>query len=131
MRALPWVFMCWVALAASFAIAEETPKPWESVRIVGDSHQVEGCRLIGEVKGKSSWGGAMQSYAESKAYQHIKQNALKMGANTVLMVTGHSSWGGSKYRGEAYLCGTPDAVPTPAPTTPSPAATQTPEGGER
>lgn len=109
------------AVSGTVALADEKPEPWEAVRVVGDSGMVEGCKLIGEVKGKSSWGGVMQSHAESKAYRHIKENALKMGADTVLMVTGHSSWGGSKYRGEAYLCGPSEPTPTPVPA-PTPTA---------
>lgn len=106
-----------------------SPSPGEAVRVVGDASQVEGCKLIGEVKGKSSWGGAMQSYAESKAYRHIKENALKMGADTVLVVTGHSSWAASKYRGEAYLCGTSEAAPTPTPV-PDPTPISASQGDE-
>ena len=116
------------AVSGVVVLADEKPEPWESVRVVGDSGMVEGCKRIGEVKGKSSWGGALQSYAESKAYRHIKENALKMGADTVLVVTGHSSWGGSKYRGEAYLCGTPEPTPTPAPA-PDPTPVPPPQRG--
>jgi len=99
--ALSLILVCVLAPATS---AKEKPKPWDSVRVVGDADLVEDCELLGEVKGKSSWGGVMQSHAESKAYQHLKKNAQKMGANTVLMLTGHSVWAGSKYRGEAYNC---------------------------
>ncbi len=92
-------------------------KPWEAVRVVPDAAQVEGCEYIGEVLGKSAYGGLFaQSAGEGKAFKHLKRNAYEMGANRVLVVANRSGFGGSKYRGEAYLCKAPEAAPTPAPT---------------
>lgn len=96
------IFVAAVLILPSLGFGGE--KEWEAVRIANDSDRVEECEFLGEVKGKSSWGGLVENAAESKALNNIKKNAWKMGANFVLMTTGKSGWGGSKYRGEAYLC---------------------------
>ena len=89
--------------SASAGLAAE--KDWENVRVTDDDAKVAGCTFIGEVKGKSSYGGLFaQNIGEEKAYKHLKRNAWEMGANTVLMIAGRSGFGGSKYRGEAYRC---------------------------
>ncbi len=96
------IFMAAVLMLPGLGFGGE--KEWHAVRIANDSDRVEDCEFLGEVKGKSSWGGVVENAAESKALNNIKKNAWKMGANFVLMTTGKSGWGGSKYRGEAYLC---------------------------
>jgi len=99
-----FMFVVAAALIANGAIAS-TPKEWDGVRVTDDDERVEGCEYLGEVKGKSGWGGALaQNVGEEKAYKHLKRNAWEMGGNTVLLLFGRSGWGGSKFRGEVYLC---------------------------
>ena len=90
-----------VVVTVSFSAALTLPtlgfggdKEWDNVRIANDSDRVEGCEFLGEVKGKSAWGGMVENAAEAKALNNIKKNAWKMGANFVLMTTGKSGWGG-------------------------------------
>lgn len=92
------------ALICVTAGADE-PKEWDVVRVTDDEAMVAECVLVGEVKGKSSFGGwVAQNLGEEKAYKHLKRNAWEMGGNTVLMLFGRSGFGGSKFRGEAYRC---------------------------
>jgi len=119
MRAILCGAVLLITIPGGVAIAG---KPWDSVRVVPDAAQVEGCEYIGEVLGKSSYGGLLaQSAGEGKAFKHLKRNAYEMGANRVLFVASRSGFGGSKYRGEAYLCKDAETAPVPTPTpTPAP-----------
>ncbi len=112
LKAHRFVFVISVVLAfllvLPYPAAANASEEWQVVRVTDDEAMVEVCVLIGEVKGKSSYGGLLaQNVGEERAYKHLKRNAWEMGGNTVLLLFGRSGFGGSKYRGEAYRCDDP------------------------
>lgn len=77
----------------------------QPVRLTSNAATVEGCKFLGNVAGRSAWGGlAMQSYAEDAATNAMLLQAAELGADTVLLSTSNVKFSGSTMRGEAYLC---------------------------
>jgi hypothetical protein len=76
------------------------------VRVTSNVEAVTECSLLGEVKGADHFNGGIigQGAAEENAYRMLKNNAAKMGANTVLVSTGSVGMSGARQRGEAYKC---------------------------
>jgi hypothetical protein len=76
----------------------------EKVRVTSNPEAIKGCELLGPVKGSSGWGGAATAnVSENNSMNALRDNAAKMGANVVLMV----SSGTTRKEGEAYKCPEP------------------------
>lgn len=82
-----------------------TPKA-ESVRLTSNAEEVQGCQLVGHVEGRDRLNGGIlgQRAAEENAQRALRNNAARMGANTVLVVSGTTGMTGSRQQGEAYAC---------------------------
>lgn len=79
-----------------------------AVRITANPEAVRGCTLMGEVRGKSNWGGLLyQKAGEERARGGLRNAAVALGANVVLIETALTGFSGSKIRGEAYWCVSP------------------------
>lgn len=79
----------------------------ERVRVTSNPAVVANCKFLGEVRGRDRMQGGLlgQSAAEENAYRRLKNEAGKMGADTVLIITSTTGFSGSTIRGEAYYCG--------------------------
>ena len=94
-----------VVLAVVVSSCASTTPAGTAVRVTSNPEVVKGCKYLGEVKGKSNWGGlAAQKLGEENANRHLKESAAEMGANVVLLVVDHAGFSGSIKRGEAYFC---------------------------
>lgn len=62
------------------------PDDWEKVIITNNPDDVRGLTKLGEVVGKSGWGGlAAQGLGDKDARKKMKKNAAKVGAAIVLL----------------------------------------------
>jgi len=77
----------------------------EAVRVTQDTAAVRDCTRLGEVKGGDNWNSAGR--AQENAYRRIKNEAAKLGANTVLLLTATSHNNATQLRGEAFTCRAP------------------------
>ena len=77
-------------------------KDWEKVIITNSQADVEGLTKVGEVSGKSSWGGAAKSLSDKKAREKIKKEAAKLNCPIVLITTYSSDYYGTKINGVTY-----------------------------
>ncbi len=94
-------------VSSQLVYSSEIQGPSDHVRIVSDASQVAGCSFLGEVIGKSGW-------SEKRAFENLRKNAARLGANRVLFTVSAPS-SGTKYRGEAYFCGSAEIKPEPTP----------------
>lgn len=77
-------------------------KDWEKVEITSNPDDVKGLTKLGEVVGKSGWGGAYaQGLGDKNARKALKKNAAKLGASIVLLQDKPDHWG-VKLIGVAY-----------------------------
>ena len=77
-------------------------KDWEKVEITSNPDDVKGLTKLGEVVGKSGWGGAYaQGLGDKNARKALKKNAAKLGASIVLLQDKPDHWG-VKLIGIAY-----------------------------
>jgi hypothetical protein len=77
-------------------------KDWEKVEITSNPDDVKGLTKLGEVIGKSGWGGAYaQGLGDKNARKDLKKNAAKLGASIVLLQDKPDHWG-VKLIGIAY-----------------------------
>lgn len=92
-------------LVLAIGCATASPQA-EAVRVTTNPEAVKGCAFIGNVQGKESgWGGtAGQNIAENNAHVRLRENAVKMGADTVLLMTSNVGFSGAVQRGEGYRC---------------------------
>jgi len=63
-----------------------------------------GCEFVKKVQASTRWGRMLQSSALEKVISDITEDALKAGANTVLIVKKEKGWMGSSVDGPAYRC---------------------------
>ncbi len=78
------------------------PDDWEKVVITTNSDDVRGLTKLGEVVGKSGWGGTMaQGMGDKDARKKLKKSAAKLGASIVLLQDKPDSFG-VKLVGVAY-----------------------------
>ncbi len=76
---------------------------WEKVILTTNSDDIKGLTKVGEVIGKSGWGGAMAQREGNKgARKQLKKKAAKIKANIVLIQQDVSGFGGAKIIGVAY-----------------------------
>ena len=102
MRRVLWIIFPCLLLVSCVSL---TPQG-QGVRVTSDPAVVHECTYLGSVQGRSSWGGiAGQSTGEKNSMAKLQNGAAAMGADTVLLVTSHTGFGGSQQRGEAYRCG--------------------------
>jgi hypothetical protein len=77
-------------------------KDWEKVEITTNVDDVKGLTKLGEVVGKSGWGGSYaQGLGDKEARKAIKKNAARLGASIVLLQEKADTWG-TKLVGVAY-----------------------------
>lgn len=77
-------------------------KDWEKVEITTNPDDVKGLTKLGEVVGKSGWGGSgAQGLGDKNARKDLKKNAAKLGASIVLLQEKADTWG-VKLVGVAY-----------------------------
>jgi hypothetical protein len=89
------------ALSPLFA-AESSGK---EVRMVTQRNQVEGCKFLGQVTGKSSLGGiAAQKWGQANAEREMRNKTEEMGGNVILVHHSEGGFYGAKAIGDAYLC---------------------------
>lgn len=76
------------------------------VNITTDREAVSNCKLLGFVKASDHLlTGVLKGVAASHVDTSIRNQAGRMGADTVLMTAEHTSfWTGSAMKGEAYSC---------------------------
>lgn len=76
---------------------------WEKVILTTNHDDVRGLTKVGEVVGKSGWGGLLAQRAGNKdARKQIKKQAAKLNASLVLIQQDVSGFGGAKIVGVAY-----------------------------
>lgn len=77
-------------------------KDWEKVEITSNPDDVKGLTKLGEVIGKSGWGGSgAQGLGDKNARKDLKKNAAKLNASIVLLQEKADTWG-VKLVGVAY-----------------------------
>jgi hypothetical protein len=77
-------------------------KDWEKVEITSNADDVKGLTKLGEVAGKSGWGGSYaQGLGNKNARKDLQKHAAKLGASIVLLQEKADSWG-VKLVGVAY-----------------------------
>jgi hypothetical protein len=77
-------------------------KDWEKVQITSNPDDVKGLTKVGEVVGKSGWGGTYAQGAGDKgARKDLQKNAAKLKASIVLLQEKADTWG-TKLVGVAY-----------------------------
>lgn len=77
-------------------------KDWEKVEITSNLDDVKGLTKLGEVIGKSGWGGGYaQGLGDKIARKDLKKSAAKLGAAIVLLQDKPDHWG-VKLIGIAY-----------------------------
>ncbi len=75
---------------------------WEKVELTTNADDVKGLTKLGEVTGKSGWGGAgAQGLGDKNARKAIMKNAAKMKASIVLLQEKAATWA-VKLVGVAY-----------------------------
>jgi|GEM_PF-6842368 len=75
---------------------------WEKVEITTNPADVRGLTKLGEVVGKSGWGGyGAQGMGNKEARKHLKKNAAKLGGSIVLIQEKAATWA-VKLVGVAY-----------------------------
>lgn len=86
----------------------------ELVRVTANAEAVKGCTLLGNLEASDKLNGGMagQMAAEENANRRLRNDAAKLGANTVLLSSSTTGMSGSRARGEAYKCPDPTAAPT-------------------
>ena len=81
---------------------QPSPEP-ETLPVFVTTHSVEGCRYVAEIVGD---GYGTQAYnSERMAYRDLKEEALEVGADTVVLFVTLVSERRVFYRGHAYACG--------------------------
>ena len=78
----------------------------EAVRVTSNPETVKGCTSLGEIAADDKMNGGMigQMAAEENANRRLRNDAAKLGANTVLLASSTTGMSGSRVRGEAYRC---------------------------
>ena len=96
--------LCGLALGAVGSIACATQA--STVRVTKDAVSVNGCVHLGSIEGSDVKNRGMreQGVAENNATSRMRENAVKLGANTVLVTRGLADNSGSTQLGEAYNC---------------------------
>ncbi|MDU0113277.1 DUF4156 domain-containing protein [Psychrosphaera aquimarina] len=75
-----------------------------SVRVTNNPDVVKQCVFKGQVKATSNWGGfAAQGVAQESIYNSLRNEAVKIGGNTVF-ANPQVGMGGAYALGEAYDC---------------------------
>lgn len=77
----------------------------EAVRVTTDASAVQGCARIGEVKGGDNMSSAGRG--EENASRRLKNAAVKLGANVVLLSSTTAHLNATQMRGEAFKCAAP------------------------
>lgn len=78
----------------------------DKIRVTRNNSVVEGCSYIGMVKGVDRYNGGTlgQGIAEDNARILLRNNAVSMGADTILLSSTSTTMGGALAEGEAYRC---------------------------
>lgn len=77
----------------------------DSIRVTSNGETVKGCKFIGEIKASDRMnGGFGQGAAEENTDRRLKNQALEMGGNVILLNRSNTSYYGSSARGELYSC---------------------------
>lgn len=93
-----------VAAVATVALAQQAASPANEVQLVRDASQVAGCRRLGEVAAKSSWGGIFQQATYNRMLKQFKDKAQAIGGTHILVVDMASGYTGTRLLGNAYHC---------------------------
>ena len=109
---LAWMFPLALCLGCTTAMV----KGAEKIRVTANPEIVHGCTYLGEAKAQSNqagmWGAAGAEKDEENVRTMLRNEALKMGGNIVLLQTSHATGPSLIYRGEVYHCDT--LAPEPA-----------------
>lgn len=78
----------------------------DAVRVTANSAAVEGCELLGEVKGADFLNGGIggKSAGQENTDRRLKNKALALGGNVVHIRDEESNYYGTTARGEVYRC---------------------------
>ena len=85
------------ALSSSALAADE-------VILTRDNSLVAKCERLGEVQGRSNFGGMMTNFAYARTIKSLKERGQKMGATHLLMLDVSSGFSGSSALAEAFKC---------------------------
>jgi hypothetical protein len=98
-----------VGLLTGFACSTHS----STIRLTTESSAVTGCTALGSVEGSDlkNRGMLYQGVAENNATSQMRENADKLGANTILVVKSLTDNSGSTQVGEAYRCPASPATP--------------------
>jgi uncharacterized protein YbjQ (UPF0145 family) len=85
----------------------------ETVRLTTNPEAVRGCELVGDIDASDRMQGGMmgQMAAEENANRRLRNKAVEMGANVVLVGQSTTGMSGSRVRGEAYRCAATSPTP--------------------
>ncbi|MDB5971583.1 MAG: hypothetical protein JWQ90_4033 [Hydrocarboniphaga sp.] len=99
-------FLAIVSLLLASCVTVTLSPEGSQVRLTSNPDVVKGCSYIGFVQGTDHMNGGLagQGAAEEDAMREIRNNAAKMGANTVNLIVTTTGFSGSAVRGEAYKC---------------------------
>lgn len=82
----------------------QTASP-RAVRFVHERELVERCTHVGRVRGSSVVGGISgQRLGQLRAEREMREEAERMGADVVLVVSSRGGFWGADAKGEAYQC---------------------------
>lgn len=77
----------------------------DAVRVTSNGETVKDCKFLGEIKASDRMnGGFGQGAAEENTDRRLKNQAIEMGGNVVLLNRANTSYFGSSARGEVYAC---------------------------
>jgi hypothetical protein len=98
-----------VGLVTGFACSTHS----STIRLTSESSAVAGCTALGSVEGSDlkNRGMLYQGVAQNNATSQMRENADKLGANTILVVKSLTDNSGSTQVGEAYSCPEVPAAP--------------------
>jgi hypothetical protein len=96
----------WCGLAVGLIGSLACSTQASTVRLAKDSDAVRDCAHLGRVEGsdRKDHGMLYQGVAENNATYNLRENAAKLGANTVVLAKGMTDNSGSTQVGEAYRC---------------------------
>ena len=75
-----------------------------NVRVVEDENAVRDCEHVKQMKASNHWGGKYQERASEKAISDLTHEALKAGANILLVRSKKNTFLGTTVEADSFIC---------------------------
>jgi len=100
------IIIATLAVALSGCIYTKLHPGAEAVRVTANANAVEGCELLGEVKGADFLNGGIAgaSAGQENTDRRLKNKGLALGGNVVHIRDEDSNYYGTSARGDVYRC---------------------------